>query len=119
MAAPDGAAALRTVLRYVLMVHPEEPEIVLEQLDAAIGDEKVKEALMTAGERLIQRGEARGEARGERQGELRMLRKQLTLRFGPLTDAANARLEAADVPTLETWGERVLTAASLDDVLGG
>ncbi len=114
-AAPDGAAALRTVLRYVLMVHPEEPEIVLEQLDAAMGDEKVKEALMTAGERLIQRGEARG----ERQGELRMLRKQLTLRFGPLTDAANARLEAADVPTLETWGERVLTAASLDEVLAG
>ncbi|HQY65010.1 MAG TPA: Rpn family recombination-promoting nuclease/putative transposase [Polyangiaceae bacterium] len=115
MDAPDGAAALRTVLRYVLMVHPEEPEIVLEQLDAAMGDEKVKEALMTAGERLIQRGEARG----ERQGELRMLRKQLTLRFGPLTDAANARLEAADVPTLETWGERVLTAASLDEVFGG
>lgn len=115
MAAPDGAAALRTVLRYVLMVHPEEPETVLEQLDAAMGDEKVKEALMTAGERLIQRGEARG----ERQGELRLVRKLLTLRFGPLTDAANARLEAADVPTLETWGERVLTAASLDEVFGG
>ena len=111
MAAPDGAAALQTVLRYVLMVHPEATKIVLHQIEAAFGDEKVKEALMTAGEMLIQQGEARG--------ELRMLRKQLTLRFGPLTDAANARLEAADVPTLETWGERVLTAASLDEVVGG
>ncbi len=123
MAAPDGAAALRTVLRYVLMVHPEATKIVLHQLEAALGDEKVKEALMTAGEMLIQQGEAqgeaRGEARGERQGELRLVRKLLTRRFGPLTDAANARLEAADVPTLETWGERVLTAASLDEVLGG
>ncbi len=111
MAAPDGAAALRTVLRYVLMVHPEATKIVLHQLDAALGDEKVREALMTAGEMLIQQGEARG--------ELRMLRRLLTLRFGPLTDAASARLEAADVPTLETWGERVLTATSLDEVFGG
>ena len=119
MAAPDGAAALRTVLRYVMMVHPAESRIVLEQLRGALPDERLKETLMTAGEELMQKGEARGEARGEVQGRRVMLRRLLPLRFGAPPDAAVPRLDAADVVTLETWGERVLTAASLDEVLGG
>ena len=119
MTAPHGRAALEAVLRYVMMVHPAESRIVLEQLRAALPDERLKETLMTAGEELMQKGEARGEARGEVQGRRVMLRRLLTLRFGALPDAAVTRLDAADVATLETWGERVLTAASLDEVLGG
>ncbi|HRG94665.1 MAG TPA: hypothetical protein PLR99_00360 [Polyangiaceae bacterium] len=36
-----------------------------------------------------------------------------------LMQRGEARGEAADVPTLETWADRVLTAASVDEVLGG
>ena len=123
ISAPNGAAALGTVLRYVLMVHPAEPELVLKQLGSAIQDDTLKETLMTAGEVLMQRGkvlgEAQGEARGELQGRRGMLRKLLTLRFGPLPTEATARLDAADVAALDTWAERVLTAATLEDVLAG
>ena len=97
------------------MVHPAESEVVLRQLDRAIQDDSLKETLMTGGEALMQRGEARGELQGRRG----MLRKQLTLRFGPLPEEAGARLDAADVPTLDGWAERVLTAATLGEVFGG
>ncbi len=127
MTAPHGRAALEAVLRYVMMVHPAESRIVLEQLRAALPDERLKETLMTAGEELMQKGEARGEARGivvgeargEVQGRRVMLRRQLTLRFGALPEAAGTRLDAADVVTLDAWAERVLTAATLEEVLAG
>ncbi len=118
-AAPNGGAALGSILRYIVMVHPEPPEVVLPQLERALGDSRLKETLMTCGEILMQRGEARGEARGELQATRRLLKRQLGLRFGPLPESVDARIEAADVPTLETWADRVLTAASVDDVLGG
>ena len=60
MTAPHGRAALEAVLRYVMMVHPAESRIVLEQLRGALPDERLKETLMTAGEELMQKGEARG-----------------------------------------------------------
>lgn len=119
MTAPHGRAALATVLRYVMMVHPAESRIVLEQLRAALPDERLKETLMTAGEELMQKGQARGIIVGELQGRRVILRKLLTLRFGALPDAAVTRLDAADVVTLDTWAERVLTAATLDEVLAG
>jgi hypothetical protein len=55
-----------------------------------------------------------GMQRGLRQG----LRRQLEKRFGFTPDWAQERLEAADYATLETWSERVLDAASLEEVLG-
>ncbi len=46
-----------------------------------------------------------------------LLVKQLTQRFGSLPDAATMRIEDADIQLLTHWGERLLSAASLDDVL--
>jgi hypothetical protein len=43
--------------------------------------------------------------------------KQLGLRFGPLSDATRALVEAATIEQLDTWAERILTARTLDDVL--
>ena len=50
------------------------------------------------------------------QGYREMLRHLLEQRFGTLPASAEARLEEADGKTLKAWGNRVLTAASLDDV---
>lgn len=50
-------------------------------------------------------------------GEAKLLLKQLGLRFGPLSDATRARVEAASVEQRDTWAERILTAPTLDDVL--
>ncbi|GAA4335812.1 hypothetical protein GCM10023144_29500 [Pigmentiphaga soli] len=45
-----------------------------------------------------------------------MLRRQLTRRFGPLPAWAEQRLAGADEPALLQWSERVLDAASFEEV---
>ena len=64
--------------------------------------------------RWMERGAARGKARGERKA----VRRLLVHRFGPLSTEVDARLEAADVDTLERWAERLLHAPTLGDVFG-
>lgn len=46
-----------------------------------------------------------------------VLLRQLKKRFGELSEATVARVNAADSTTLDTWLERILTAAILEDVL--
>jgi hypothetical protein len=78
--------------------------------------------ILKKGEQIIQnaerKGERRGERRGERKGERRLLLKLLRLRFGDLPQAAVARVEEGELEQIEQWGERVLTATTLDEVLG-
>ena len=62
-------------------------------------------------------GEAKGRAEGECAGAARVLAKLLTLKFGPLTAANEERLRSASAQDIERWTERVLNAATLDDVL--
>ncbi len=47
-----------------------------------------------------------------------LLIKQLTLRFGALPDAMQARIRSSSISELDAMGERVLTAKTLEDVLG-
>lgn len=47
-----------------------------------------------------------------------MLQRQLTRRFGTLPAAQLTRIAAATPAQLETWGDRVLDASSLDEVFG-
>jgi hypothetical protein len=53
---------------------------------------------------------------GRLEGETLLLQRQLARRFGPLPTAVIARIAAASVPEIETWGDRVLDATSLDEV---
>ncbi len=57
-----------------------------------------------------------GEARGEARGEAKTLIRQLTLKFGSLTEAITTRIYQAEKEELDLWVERVLTAVTLDDV---
>jgi hypothetical protein len=45
------------------------------------------------------------------------LLKQLALRFGPPSEAIRARVEAATIEQLDVWGERVLQAETMHEVL--
>jgi hypothetical protein len=56
-------------------------------------------------------------AQGVKQGHANLLRRQLTLRFGPLPQAAQARLASASIEQLDAMGERLLSADTLQDVL--
>lgn len=52
------------------------------------------------------------------QGRIDLLIRQLTLRFGPLTDEALSRISAASIQELDAIGDRVLTAPTLQEALG-
>jgi hypothetical protein len=56
---------------------------------------------------------------GRQQGHVELLRRQLERRFGPLPARYETRLESADADTVLEWGERILTAQTVDDVFGG
>jgi hypothetical protein len=68
-------------------------------------------------EREVDQGRRDGERNGERKAERRVLLKQLRLRFGELPAAVVARIEAAEIPELDVWIERIVTASRLEDVL--
>lgn len=67
-------------------------------------------------ERGMQQGLAKGLEKGIVKGEGTILRRQLTRRFGPLPQDILDRLADADAAKLETWADRVIDAASLDEV---
>jgi len=120
--APNGREALWTIFRYISLVADDSVASTLSQaLDSA--EPEVKEALMTLAEKwkaeCEARGEARGEAKGKIEGKIETLRKQLTLKFGELPEAAALRLASASEAELDLWVERVLTADTLDALLDG
>ena len=47
-----------------------------------------------------------------------ILLRLLQLKFGAVPEAARRRIESADAQTLLAWSERVLTAESLEQVIG-
>jgi predicted transposase YdaD len=84
---------------------------------------------MTLAEQLIlkgrqegrQEGELKGRQEGRQEGEYqgyrKLVRRQIELKFGALDADALARLDAADETKLVRYGDRVLTATSIEDVL--
>ena len=74
--------------------------------------------VMTLAEQWFQEGEAKGRAEGRAEGEASLLTRLLTLKFGPLPEAYQARLASATVADLDAWAERVLFATSLAQVFG-
>ena len=55
--------------------------------------------------------------RGRNQARREMLLEQLSARFGTLPEAIAERVRAADPAQLKRWALRVVTAASLPEVL--
>jgi predicted transposase YdaD len=66
--------------------------------------------------RIREEGRQEGHQEGRREGEAEMLLRLLRIRFWTLPTDAVARVQAADPETLLHWSERVLSAATLDEV---
>ncbi len=132
--APNGAEALRALWRYILATNErDEPEEVLQRLLAAVGDEG-KEEVVSVADKLVEHGRREGlqEGRreglqagrreglqaGRREGLQHTLLKLLGARFGALPEDIVARVNSADIPQLDRWFDRVLTATTLADALG-
>lgn len=69
-------------------------------------------------EKGIELGILQGIEQGISRGEARLLRRQFARRFGTLPDWVELRLAEASAVELETWGERLLDAPSLETVFG-
>jgi predicted transposase YdaD len=118
--APNGREALEVIWRYILAAHDRKKhklEDVMGRLMEAAGEEATEEFESLA-DVLLEQGREQGRKEGEQKGERKILVKQLRLRFGELSEAVVARIRAAKPRQLERWAERVLTARSLDEVLG-
>lgn len=115
--APNGVAALKTIFRYIFGVNERyEPKELVGLLLQAVGEEG-KEEMASVAEKLQEQGERRGLERGLAEGQRKIVLKQLRTRFGELSEAVVARVNAADGGRLELWAERVLSAPTLADVL--
>jgi len=88
------------------------------------GARGVLEADMASGKYEYQSDFARryfgqGLTEGTTKGRVEIVLKQLAIRFGSLSDADQARIRSAQGVELDVVAERVLTAQTLDEALGG
>jgi predicted transposase YdaD len=79
-------------------------------------EEWKQQGLKLGFEQGIEQGIERGIEQGIEKGEALLLQRQLARRFGPLPQTVLKRIASASITELELWGDRVLDAASLDDV---
>jgi hypothetical protein len=129
--APHGMEALAQLMRYLCEVsdHVELDELQ-DLLEREIGPE-AKEAIMTLGQRLIEQGRQQGIEQGIEQGRQQGIeqgieqgRQQILLvllrqRFGDaITPQVEQRVATASGTLLEAWTGRVLSAATLAELLG-
>jgi predicted transposase/invertase (TIGR01784 family) len=123
--APNGLKALAQVLCYILQVNDRVgAEELKELLEREIGPE-AKEAIVTAGQQLIEQGRQQGIEQGRQQGIEQgrqrlqeLLLRLLRQRFGDeVSTQVERRVATASVEQIETWTTRVLSAATLADLL--
>jgi hypothetical protein len=114
--APNGLTALAQVLCYVLQVSEHvEREALKALLAREIGPE-TEEAIVTAGQLLIEQGREQGREDG-RQRLQELLLQLLRQRFGGQVDAhVEQRIGVASIEQLESWTRRVLSAATLGEL---
>ncbi len=124
-ATESGRRALFRLFSYLPMVAPNiNPSEFVQQVQRAIPERNdivttLAEQWMEQGEkRGLERGIVQGVALGRLEGERSLVRRQIELKFGPADSRTLSLLSSADDATLERYAERVLTATSIDEVLG-
>jgi hypothetical protein len=104
---PGGMETFQALVTYIELV-AEGPAEDLQHIMENVGPD-AEEAYMTIADTLRAEGRAAGRAEA--------LLQLLGLRFGPVPDAVAAAVRAAPTDRITAWTARVLTAATLDDVL--
>jgi predicted transposase YdaD len=80
----------------------------------------VQEIELTWADRLMEKGREKGREEGREEGQVegirRMLLKQLTAKFGELPSETKSRVEAMSSADLDSLLDRILTAATLEEL---
>ena len=82
----------------------------------AMDEEKRMAYVTTWEQRGIEKGREQGLEQGRALGQAALLERQLSRRFGTLSEEARSLLASATPEQLQTWGDRVLDAGSLAEV---
>jgi hypothetical protein len=99
------------MVRYILAVNDSlDPETMTQALTPVTGPQ-MERTMLTYGQRM----ELEITAKAQRQFLLRLL----TRRFGSLPATVIERVQQAGAHDLEDWVDRILDAASLEDVFAG
>lgn len=93
------------------------PDYLTAEYDQAI-EQMEQEKQMQYVTTIERNGIAKGLEQGLQQGGYRLLHRQLVRRFGPLPTPIEERLKQADPEQLESWGEALLDAKSLQELFG-
>ena len=102
---------ITSFLLYTFRVHRHtHPTIVRQRIAAVVGPEQ-ENIMLSVAEQLIEEGRT--------QGLRAIVLRLLGRRFGAVPAQVAARVEAAELAELEGWCDRILDAASLDDVFDG
>lgn len=104
---------------YTLHVNPHTEEDAVERLIAAVADDKTKDGIMTAAQRLMKKGYDQGRREREQEEVARwrgLAQSLLQERFGPLPAPVAALIAAASSDELERWTGRILKSKTLDEV---
>ena len=78
-----------------------------------IGFKKGKQQGMQHG---MRQGVQQGVQQGMQQGETTMLFRQMERKFGKVSEEVKRKIEVADSDTLLGWGEKILSASTIDAV---
>jgi hypothetical protein len=124
----DSKAAVAEIVRRVAGLDATRRDVAAGQLMILAGlrglEETVEEEIRKMpilidimDHKVLGREFRRGEAKGIQKGELLILRRQIIKLFGVLPDWAEASLIGCSAAELETLGERLLDARSLEDLL--
>lgn len=120
----DDACALQwvaTIYRYMAGTMDIEAEVVQDIAHRTLSTSK-RDTVMTLAEKLHQKGLMEGKLEGRLEGSLEgrqsVLQRLLAKRFGDsiLDIRLQERLRSATQEELDTWAERILDAATIDDI---
>jgi hypothetical protein len=115
-----GLEVARAALESIIPLDPDQRDTYHDILMAWLPEALREELMMTAKSLYPQSDFAREHfGKGRVEALAAVLRRQLTLRFGPIPEALEQRLQAADADTLLRWAERILTATTPDEVFDG
>jgi flagellar biosynthesis/type III secretory pathway protein FliH len=89
----------------------EAATLTLEELETMLA-----ESIDRWNREIREEGRQEGHQEGRQEGEARMVLRQLRFKFGPLEPEIEDRVRSADADRLLEWGERVLTAETLQDI---
>ena len=123
----EKAKAFETMSRHVL---PSQPSAALAWVTTGLSRMMMEKVLSDPGlagwtpDDIVKLGKEWIEAkvlevsrqRGRQEGEAALLLRLLQKRFGPVPNEVTERVRHANQTTLETWGDRVLDAGTMDEV---